>query len=121
MSGDTAVQSYRDLIIWQRAMEFTAEVYRLAKKLPRDERFALTAQLRRAAVSVPSNIAEGHARQGREFKSFLSIARGSLAESETQLLIAAQASYLSQNDIAHALALAEEIRRMASALCKRLE
>ena len=121
MSTETTVQSFRDLIVWQRAMEFTATVYQIVKRFPRDERFAVVSQLRRSAVSVPSNIAEGHARQGREFLSFLSIARGSLAEAETQLLIAVQAGYIASDEIEPALALAAEIRRMASALTRTLK
>ena len=83
------VQSYQDLIAWQKAMVMVTEVYELTKVFPTDERFGLTSQIRRAAVSVPSNIAEGQARNSTgEFVQFLGIARGSLAEVATQLLIA---------------------------------
>ena len=84
------IKSFRDLLVWQKAIQFAKEVYKVTCGFPRDERFGLTSQLRRAAVSVSSNIAEGHARQGREFRHFLSIARGSLAEAESQLLLAVE-------------------------------
>jgi four helix bundle protein len=81
-------QSYRDLIVWQKAMVLVSEVYRITRVFPRDELYRLTSQLRRAAVSIPSNIAEGEARFSRkEFHHFLTQARGSLAELETQMLI----------------------------------
>ena len=76
------IQSFRDLKVWQKAIGLAKDVYVLTRKFPADERFGLTAQVRRAVVSVSSNIAEGHARQGREFSNFLSISRGSLAESK---------------------------------------
>ena len=114
------IRDYRDLLIWQKAMDFTLEVYLLTKQFPREERFALTSQLRRSSVSVPSNIAEGHARQGNEFASYLSIARGSLAEAETQLLLAAKVGYIHREEINKALGLAEEIKRMAASLTMKL-
>jgi four helix bundle protein len=114
------IRDFRDLIIWQKAMEFAKEVYRLSKCWPRDEQFGLTQQVCRAAVSVPSNIAEGHARQGREFPHFLSIARGSLAESECQLILAAELLYISHAELATAHQLAQEIRRMAVSLASKL-
>lgn len=81
-----AVQSFRDLNVWQGSMELTVEVYRLTQSFPREEAFGLTSQIRRSAVSVPSNIAEGHGRMNpREFKRFLLIARGSISELQTQL------------------------------------
>jgi four helix bundle protein len=88
-------ESYRDLIAWRKAMELVTEVYRVTRAFPREELYGLTNQLRRAAVSVPSNIAEGQARFSRkEFHHFLSHARGSLVEIETQLAIAQNLSYL---------------------------
>jgi four helix bundle protein len=87
--------SYRDLVAWQRAVELVTHVYRVTKTFPNDERFGLTSQLRRAAVSVPSNIAEGQGRFSRgEFKQFLGHARGSLLEMETQITIATNLGYL---------------------------
>lgn len=88
-------QSYRDLLAWQKAMQLVVEVYRATRGFPRDELYGLTSQLRRAAVSVPSNIAEGQARfSAREFHHFLSHSRGSLVEVETQVLIAQSLGYL---------------------------
>ncbi|MGA9060489.1 MAG: four helix bundle protein [Terracidiphilus sp.] len=82
-------QSFRDLVMWQRSMQLTVAVYRLTKDFPRDELYGLTGQIRRAAVSLPSNIAEGHGRlNSGEFKQFLGIARGSNSELQTQLEIA---------------------------------
>jgi four helix bundle protein len=84
-----SVRNYRDLVAWQRAMEFVEAVYELSRQFPSDERFALTNQLRRAAVSVPSNIAEGEGRFSKaDFNRFLSMALGSLREAETQVEIA---------------------------------
>ena len=90
--------SYRDLIAWRKAMDLVKDVYRVTRSFPRDELYGLTNQLRRAAISVPSNIAEGQARFSRkEFHHFLSQARGSLVEIETQLLIAQNLAYVSPN------------------------
>jgi four helix bundle protein len=87
-------QSYRDLIAWQRAMDFVMDVYRTSKGFPRDELYGLASQLRRAAVGIPTNIAEGQARfSANEFHYFLARARGSLVEVETQLMIAQKLDY----------------------------
>jgi four helix bundle protein len=114
------IRGFRDLVVWQRAIQFACEVYRLTKPFPSDERFGLTSQIRRAAVSVSSNIAEGHARQGNEFVHFLSIARGSLAEVESQLLLAVELGFLNSDDIIQAIEMATEIRRMAASLASKL-
>ena len=88
-------QTFRDLMVWQKSVALARQMYRLTGQMPRTERFGLTSQMRRAAVSVPSNIAEGSARQGRkDYIHFLMIARGSLAELETQLTIARELNYL---------------------------
>ncbi len=88
-------QSFRDLLVWQKAMAMVTDVYRATKGFPKEERYGLTSQIRRAAVSIPSNIAEGQARPTRgEFIQFLGHAKGSLAELETQLLIAENLDYL---------------------------
>ncbi|MGH8021691.1 MAG: four helix bundle protein [Opitutaceae bacterium] len=85
----TSLKSYRELKVWQRSMDLVAMVYSVASALPKEELFALGSQLRRAAVSIPANVAEGQARGGpAEFRQFLLIARGSLAELETLLLLA---------------------------------
>jgi four helix bundle protein len=88
------MRSYRDLVAWQKAMDLVQEVYAATREWPRREAFGLTSQVRRAAVSVPSNIAEGYGRQSsREFLNYLSIAYGSLMELETQLLIGFRLGY----------------------------
>ena len=110
-------QSYKDLIAWQKAMALVTEIYRSTQKFPREEVYGLTSQLRRAAVSIPSNIAEGQARHSpKEFRLFLSHARGSLVEVETQLLIAQNLSFLSAKDAEHLLGLAAELGRILNGL-----
>lgn len=99
------IKSYRDLHIWQKAVDLAVHVYQITETFPKSEVYGLASQMRRAAVSVASNIAEGHSRSQAELSRFLSIARGSLAELETQLEIAQRIGYLSQKD--HA-ALSEE-------------
>ena len=111
---------YQKLVVWQKAMELTDEIYRLVKQLPKEEQFSLSDQLRRAAVSIPSNIAEGHGRQtDREFKQFLSISKGSVFEAETQLLIAVRQKYISNEDAQPALKLCDEVGKMLTALITR--
>jgi four helix bundle protein len=115
-----AISSFRDLIVWQRAIQLAKEVYTLSQKFPKHELYGLTQQIRRAVVSVSSNIAEGHARQGREFRNFLSIARGSLAEVESQLFLSVELQYLASDSLNDALSFIGEIRRMASSLSSKL-
>jgi four helix bundle protein len=114
------INSFKDLTVWQKALQLAKQVYLLTRAFPRDERFGLTSQVRRAAVSVSSNIAEGHARQGREFSHFLAVARGSLAETESQLLLAVELGYLKSESLAQTLGLCSEIRRMAVSLANKL-
>jgi four helix bundle protein len=115
-----SIRGFRDLIVWQKAMKLVVRVYELSRGFPKEELYVLTAQIRRAAVSVPSNISEGHARQGREFVYFLSIARGSLAELETQLQLAIELGYSSEDQVAHLLSLLDEVRRMCIALASKV-
>lgn len=108
---------YRDMIVWQKSMDLVDEVYRLTRHLPKEEMLALAGQMRRAAISIPSNIAEGHGRQTiREFKHFLSIAKGSVAEVETQIMIGTRQNYFSDTDAEHALRLCDEIGKMLTKL-----
>ena len=117
----TTVRSYRELVIWQRAMELVKLIYRLMSRFPTYERYGLADQMRRAAVSVPSNIAEGQARQHTgEFRHFLYIALGSLAELETQALIAHDVAYLTGDELSETEALIGEIRRMIYGLIRNL-
>ena len=115
------VRGYRDLLVWQKAMQATKMVYLLIKQLPREEMFALSSQMRRAAISIPSNIAEGQARNStKEFLQFLSIAKGSKAELETQLILCGEINYLSHNDIFPIMMLLDEIGKMLNALITKL-
>ncbi|MGN0456071.1 MAG: four helix bundle protein [Acutalibacteraceae bacterium] len=108
-----AWQSYKELIVWQKSMDLVDEVYRLIKKLPREELYALSDQMRRSAISIPSNIAEGHSRHSaKEFRHFLSISKGSASELETQLLICIRQKYLSEPQTHTALGLCDEISRI---------
>ena len=88
-----SIKSYRDLLVWQKSMDLAQSIYSITARYPPEERFGLTAQMRRAAVSIPSNIAEGSSRNSTgEYLNFLGIARGSLAELETQLMLAERLS-----------------------------
>jgi len=117
MSG----KNYRDLIAWQKAMDLVEAVYAATKGFPREELYALTTQLRRAAVSVPSNIAEGQGRtSAREFQNFLSMAHGSLREVETQSLIAGRLGYLPPQKVEAILNLAGEVGRLINGLSNSL-
>jgi four helix bundle protein len=110
-------ESYRDLIAWERAMQLVTDVYAASRLFPREELYGLTNQLRRAAVSVPSNIAEGQARFSRkEFHHFLSLARGSIVEIETQLIIATNLGYLSTSQSQKLLVKAGELGRILNGL-----
>ena len=115
------IEDYKDLIVWQRSMELAEEVYRLVKKLPKEELFALSDQIRRAAISIPSNIAEGYERNStKEYIYFLSIAKGSKAELETQLLLCTKIHYLNNSDIEKSISLIQEIGKMINSLQKHL-
>ena len=112
---------YRDLNVWQKSMDLVTEVYKLVKLLPKEETYALSDQMRRAAVSIPSNIAEGQARNHvKEFINFLSIAKGSLAELETQLMISVRLNYLSSAQVESVLKLASEVAKMLNVLNSKL-
>ena len=116
------VNSYRDLKVWQVGMETAAMVYKLTEKFPKQEAYGLTSQVQRAAVSIPSNIAEGHARDStKEYLRALSIARGSLAELETQLLLSESLGYLTNVDLESVLSKAAEIGKMLNALQQSLK
>lgn len=114
------VRTFRDLIAWQRAMELARAVYKTTAPMPSVERFGLMMQMRRAAVSIPSNIAEGHARQSRQdYLRFLRIARGSLAELATQMELSFSLQLLPS--CPQATALLEEVDRILQALIRGLE
>jgi four helix bundle protein len=114
-------RNYRDLRVWQKAMQLAEGVYLLAAGLPGSERFGLAEQLRRAGVSVPANIAEGYGRyRSGEYIRFLEIANGSLKELETHMILAQRLNFLSVEQTGQALDLAEDVGRMLTMLRRRL-
>jgi four helix bundle protein len=116
------VNSYRDLLAWQLAMQLTESIYKITVTFPNKETYALANQLQRAAVSIPSNIAEGHARSStKDYLRFISIAMGSLAEVETQLELSARLDYIDQPKLGELLAIADELGRMLQGLRKSLQ
>jgi four helix bundle protein len=122
MSSEHKPSSYRDLLVWQKGIVLVKHVYQLTRTFPADERFGLTSQMRRAAVSVPSNIAEGQARHTTgAFVQFIANAEGSLAELDTQLIIAVELDYCSAESVAELNDLISELRKMLNALRRRLQ
>lgn len=115
------IRSFRDLKVWQRGMSVAEAAYRLTQGFPVEERFGLTSQIRRAAVSIPANIAEGHGRGTRAaYASFLRIARGSLRELETHLLLAERLNFGSSQQIMATLGDIDEVGGMLHALITKL-
>jgi four helix bundle protein len=115
-------QHYKDLIAWQRAMDLVAALYDATEGFLKREIYSLTDQMRRAAVSIPSNIAEGQAHfSNREFRHFLRHSRGSLAELETQILIAQRRNYLTESQTAALLKRTHEVGRILSGLLNSIE
>lgn len=117
----TEIKSYRDLQVWQRAIVFAVDLYSVTDSFPKTEVYGLTSQMRRAAVSIASNIAEGHARPGREFSRFIGIALGSLAELETQLEIARRIGHIAQEDFARLQGELSVIGKQLNVLHQRLK
>jgi len=116
-----SIQSFRDLIVWQKSIRLVESVYELTRSFPREELYGLTSQLRKSVISVPSNIAEGHGRSSRkDYASFVAIAKGSLLEVETQLIIAAKLGFTTEGKIQSCLDLSHEIERMLATLRARL-
>ena len=115
------MKNFRDLKVWHKAHALTLETYRLSASFPSDERYNLTAQLRRSAASIPSNIAEGCGRTGdREFKRFLQIAMGSASELEYQLLLSRDLEYMKEESYSSTQAHLEEVKKMLAGLIKKL-
>lgn len=113
----SANKSYEDLHVWGKAVDFAEWIYNLTASFPKEERYDLTSQMRRAAVSISSNIAEGCARNSSgEFIQFLGIATGSLAEIHTQCIIAKRLCYIKENDYLKTLTFVNEIRKMLNGL-----
>ena len=116
------IQSYRDLKVWQFGMNLVCQIYEITGRFPKTEIYGLTSQIQRAAVSVPSNIAEGHARgSSREFLHFLTISLGSLAELETQLIIALHLKYVDNLVLDPVLCKCDELGKMLRTLQKSLK
>jgi len=114
-------RSYRDLDVWNLSIDLVKEVYRLTNKFPASENFGLTNQIRRAAVSIPSNIAEGQGRNStKEFRQFLAVAQGSVAELETHLIISQAIDYISQEEMDNFLSTLDRIRKMIKSLANRI-
>lgn len=116
-----SVMSHRDLTVWQKSMDMAVQVCELCKQLPKDELYGLTTQLRRVAVSVPANIAEGNARgTSKDYSRFLSIAKGSLVEADTFLTLAIRLSYLETEAVQPTFALITEIGKMLTVMRAKL-
>ena len=107
------VSSYRGLTVWQKAMDLAEMIFSLTSKLPREQVYGISAQIQRAANSVPSNIAEGHARKStKEYLYHISVSLGSIAELETQLILCGRLKFLSEGEVRKALGLSDEIGKM---------
>lgn len=116
------IKTFRDLVAWQRSFELGQEVYRVTKAFPSDERFGLTLQLRRAAVSIASNVAEGYGRGSRaDYARFLKIARGSLYEVDTQLMFAVSFRYLGEDEYCQVKRVLDECERLLAGLLRAIE
>lgn len=114
--------NYKDLLIWQKAMQVAKETYLLVKKLPKEELYVMGDQMRRAAISIPSNIAEGYGRlSDKEFLRFLSIARGSKAELETQLQLCVEVQLLTNEDIASVSLKLDELGKIIYSFMKTIQ
>ena len=121
LKGSHIVTGYKELIVWQKSMDLVEEIYRLVKLLPKEENFALSDQMRRATVSIPSNIAEGHGRHTiKEFSHYILIAQGSRAELQTQLEICVRLNYLSSEQIEKAIELCTTVGKMLRKLFRSL-
>ncbi len=115
------IHSYRDLIVWQKSMQMVKELYSITRDFPKEEIYGLTSQIRRSAVSVPSNIAEGYGRNStNDYIRFLQIACGSLYELQTQMEIAVNLNYLSKEKSESIFKLSNEIERMLNSLLRKL-
>jgi four helix bundle protein len=121
MCMQTPPRSYKDLVVWQKGIALAKAVYRLTQSFPSTEKFGLVAQMRRAAVSIPSNIAEGQARHTTgEFIQFISHAEGSLAELDTQLILSIELKLCGSSNAGSAFELISELRKMLNGLRRKL-
>ena len=116
------ITNFKDLRIWQEAVLFVEQIYKITKEFPKDELYGIVSQMRRSAVSIPSNIAEGFMRyHNKEFKQFLFIALGSSAEIETQLVISHKLSYITDQTLDTLSERIDKINRMVMALVKKIQ
>jgi len=119
--GTARTNDYKDLLVWRKGITLVKQIYHLTHRFPNDEKFVLVSQMRRAAISIPSNIAEGQARKSRaEFVQFLSHAEGSVAELDTQLILSVELGYCSESDVQEAFGLVSELRKMLNSLRRKL-
>jgi len=117
----TAINRYRDLLVWQKSVDLVTEVYKMTQSFPTSELYGLTSQIRRSAVSIPSNIAEGYGRNStNDYKRFLQFAAGSLFELQTQIEIAFNLNYISKNIFDEIFEKAKELDRMLLSLIKKI-
>ena len=115
------LKSYKELKVWQKAYQLCLQIYKISKGFPKEEVFGLTSQIRRASLSIPSNVAEGYGRRSRsEYIRFLNIAYGSLCELETQVLLSGDLNYFKERELKEIQAAVEEVERMLMALIKSL-
>ena len=115
-------KTYRDLVVWQKAMDLVEMVYKLSEKLPDKEKFGLISQIQRAAVSVPANIAEGYGRLHRgDYLRHLSFARGSLAELETHVAIVVRLAYVTRDDVKPVWGMAQEVGKMLRSMIEAMQ
>ncbi|MFN0729160.1 four helix bundle protein [Polaribacter gochangensis] len=116
------MKTFRDLLVWQKSMNFVTEIYKVSKLFPKDENFGLTSQIRRSAVSIPSNISEGYGREGmKDYLRFLNIAMASLFELQTQLEIAYNLEYIKKDKFDCLYELSREIERMLSSFIRTIK
>lgn len=121
MDEKKITQSYRDLIVWQKGIDLVKKIYLITQKFPEEEKYGLVSQMRRAAISIPSNIAEGQARRTTgEFIQFISIAEGSTAELDTQIIVGIELNYIPKEQVQDIFALLSEIKKMLNALRRKL-
>ena len=119
---DIQVKNFKDLLVWQKAMQIAKQTYQATAHFPSQERFGMTSQMRRSAISIPSNIAEGQARNSTaEFIHFISIALGSAAELETQIILSEELDYLNSGNVTHIINNIHECCKMMKGLQKSLE
>ena len=121
MKMEPKILDYKDLIVWQKSMNLAEQIYSLSTNFPKTEIYGMMSQIRRAAISIPSNIAEGNGRYSdKEFLRFLSIANGSLKEIETQLHLSIRLKFVSENDVQAIFKMCDDVARLLNGLRKKI-